>query len=208
MPASTLRAWCVGQNYYIKGAAKRFRPLIRLDGDGRHGLSFLNLVEAHVLAAIRRKHEIPLPKARRAVEYVKNQLGVKRPFADVAFETNGVDLFVVRLGNIINVTREGQTEIEQFIRAHLQRIERDPAGVPIKLFPFTRSQTLDAPSPVEIDPTVAFGRPVVRTTAVPTAVLADRFKAGESIGDLASDLAIAPDVIEDALRCELERVAA
>jgi uncharacterized protein (DUF433 family) len=39
-------------------------------------------------------------------------------------------------------------------------------------------------------------------------VLADRFKAGESIGALAIDLEIAPEVIEDALRCELERAAA
>lgn len=209
MPMSTLRAWCIGQNYVNRsGQTKRFLALIRLDGEAREGLSFLNLVEAHVLAAIRRKHEIPLPKARHAIQFVKSRLTVRRPLVDISFQTNGVDLFVDEIGRIVNVTRDGQTEMGEFLRAHLQRIERDLAGVPIKLFPFTRTQAIDSPAPVEIDPTVAFGRPVVRGRAVPTAVLADRFKAGESIGELASDLEIAPDVVEDALRCELERAAA
>lgn len=209
MPTSTLRAWCLGQNYTDRvGRSKRFQPLIRLDGNGKEGLSFLNLVEAHVLAAIRRKHEIPLPKTRDALTFVKSRLGLRRPLLDISFQTDGLSLIVEELGRLINVTKDGQTEMEDVIRAYLQRIERDPAGVPIKLFPFTRSRTLDAPAPVEIDPTVAFGRPVVRGRAVPTAVLADRFKAGETIRMLASDLEIAPDIIEDALRCELERAAA
>ncbi|MGH8249605.1 MAG: DUF433 domain-containing protein [Steroidobacteraceae bacterium] len=209
MPASTLRAWCLGQDYLDRvGNSRRFQPLIRLDGEPREGLSFLNLVEGHVLAAIRRKYEISLPKARRAVQFVKNWLNVQRPLVDMSFQTNGVDLFVEEIGRLVNVTRDGQTEIGEFLRAHLHRIERDLAGVPIKLYPFTRTQAFNAPTPVEIDPTVAFGRPVVRGRAVPTAVLADRFKAGESINVLASDLEIPPETVEDALRCELERAAA
>jgi hypothetical protein len=54
MPVSTLRAWCIGQDYKVKGSTRRFQPLIVLDGAKSEGLSFLNLVEAHVLAAIRR----------------------------------------------------------------------------------------------------------------------------------------------------------
>jgi hypothetical protein len=45
---------------------RRFRPLIELDGGRNEGLSFLNLVEAHVLAAMRRTRDIPLPKVDRA----------------------------------------------------------------------------------------------------------------------------------------------
>lgn len=209
MPPSTLRAWCLGQTYHdVRGNEKLFRPLIFLDGENREGLSFLNLVEAHVLAAIRRTHEISLPKTRCALEFVRTRLKTDRPLLETEFQTNGVDLFVKELGRILNVTRDGQSEISEFLQAHLKRIERDPKGVPIKLFPFTRTEPTDAPAPVEIDPTVAFGRPVVRGRAVPTAVLADRFKAGESIGTLADDLEIEPETVEDALRCELERAAA
>ena len=38
-------------------------------------LSFINLVEAFVLAGIRRQHEIPLPKVRNAVDYLRRHNG-------------------------------------------------------------------------------------------------------------------------------------
>jgi uncharacterized protein (DUF433 family) len=209
MPITTLRAWCLGQNYYPHGdKPRRFAPVIHLDGGPREGLSFLNLVEAHVLAAIRREHEVPLPKVRQAVSYLGEQLKVERPLADVTFETDGVHLFVRRLNQLLNVTLGGQVTSEELMRAHLKRIERDTAGLPIKLFPFTRAEArLDSPMPVEMDPRISFGRPVVRGRAVPTQVLAERFKAGDSIAFLAEDLEIEREVVEDALRCELERAA-
>jgi DNA-binding transcriptional regulator YiaG len=55
MPTATLRAWCVGQK---QGNKKEFIRLIELDGAPREGLSLLNLVEAHVLASIRRIHNV------------------------------------------------------------------------------------------------------------------------------------------------------
>jgi uncharacterized protein (DUF433 family) len=211
LPVTTLRSWCLGQNYYPHGSEsepRRFAPVIHLDGGPREGLSFLNLVEAHVLAAIRREHEVPLPKVRQAVSYVGEKLHVARPLADVTFETDGVNLFVRRLNELLNVTLGGQVASEELLRAHLRRIERDGVGLPIKLFPFTRAEArVDSPAPVEMDPRIQFGRPVVRGRAVPTQVLAERFKAGDSIALLAEDLEIDSEVVEDALRCELERAA-
>jgi uncharacterized protein (DUF433 family) len=211
LPVSTLRAWCLGQRYEsVRGDDRWFAALIKLDGERREGLSFLNLVEAHVLAAIRRVHGVPMRRVREALDYVTGHSTVERPFADVTFQTNGVDLFIERLGTLVNVSSGGgQVEIEQFLRAHLSRIERDAGGLPIKLFPFVRLQAQkDAPSPVEIDPRIAFGRPVIRGRAMPTAVLADRFKAGDSIHILARDLDLNAELVEDAIRCELERAAA
>ncbi|WP_405226036.1 hypothetical protein [Lentisalinibacter sediminis] len=40
---------------------------------------------------------------------------------------------------------------------------------------------------------------------MPTAILADRFKAGDSLTDLAEDYDTFPQVIEEAIRCELSR---
>ena len=208
MPVTTLRAWCVGQNYYSHGESRRFRPVIVLDGTPREGLSFLNIVEAHVLAAIRRRHEVPLPKVREAVAYVGRELRVKRPLSDVVFQTDGVDLFVRKLNELLNVSQGGQVTSEELLRVHLQRVERDDFGIPVKLYPFTRSEvSRDAPMPVEMDPRIAFGRPVIRGRAVPTAVLAERFKAGDAIPFIAEDLDIDREVVEDAIRCELERAA-
>jgi len=209
LPVSTLRAWCVGQSYSYKGEARQFRAIIRLDGARGEGLSFLNVIEAHVLAAIRRIHGVPLPKVRKALDYVITKLNVERPLADVRFETNGVDLFVRHLGTLLNVSRGGQVEWESILQAHLSRVERDSADVPIKLFPFTRTHaTADAPAPVVMDPRIAFGRPVLKDRGVPTAVLADRFKAGDTLHELAEDYETSTDAIEEAIRCELDRRAA
>lgn len=206
LPVSTLRAWCLGQSYQVRGRQRRFQPLIRLDGLRSEGLSFLNLVEAHVLAALRRRHQVPLPKVRAALDFVSKRLRVDRPLATASFETNGVDLFVNELDRLINVSQDGQVEIASMLRTHLRRVERDTKGLPIKLFPFTRKlPTDDAPAPVVIDPTLAFGRPVLAGTAVPTAILADRFKAGDTLQDLAGDYGTPAQAIEEAIRCELDR---
>lgn len=206
LPTSTLSSWFRGQTYTHDDEIRRFRPVIKLDGKPGEGLSFLNFVEAHVLAAIRRHHRIPLQKVRRALNYVQRQLGIQRPLVDLRFETDGVDLFVHELERLVNVSREGQLEIEPLIRRYLQRIERDPSGAPIKLYPFTRkSVSTEEPAPVEIDPRVAFGRPVLVGRGVPTAVLADRFKAGDSLTDLAEDYGTSAQDIEEAIRCELTR---
>jgi uncharacterized protein (DUF433 family) len=207
MPVSTLRSWCVGQDYKVNGETRRFQPLIELDGDPKEGLSFLNLVEGHVLAAIRRKHDIPLPKVRDALSFIRTKMKSARPLLQRSFQTDGVSLFVEELSSLVNVTSEGQIEMRELLLAHLHRIERDRAGLPIRLFPFTRNGTQEREAPVQIDPTIAFGRPALRGRSVPTAVLADRFKAGEPMSELATDFGVTVEVIEDAIRCELDRAA-
>lgn len=205
VPATTLRAWCVGQPYRYRNETRRFEPLIPLDGPPDEGLSFLNLVAAHILAAMRRVHGVSMPRVRAALAYVGSKLCADRPLLDARFETDGVDLFVEELDRIVNVSREEQLEIASMMRVHLARIERDDRGLPVKLYPFTRSAVAaTSPSPVEIDPRVAFGRPVLRGRAVPTAVLADRFKAGDTLRELADDYEVSPETIEEAIRCELD----
>jgi uncharacterized protein (DUF433 family) len=91
---------------------------------------------------------------------------------------------------------------------YLSRIERNAAGVPVKLYLFTRSRRADEPKVVAIDPYVSFGRPVLVGTGIPTAVIAERYKAGESIQALAEDYERPPCDIEEAIRCELNTQAA
>lgn len=128
--------------------------------------------------------------------------------ADHHFETDGLDLFIQRAGLLINLSQSGQLAIRDVLRAYLRRIERDPAGVPIRLYPFTRKRQLEEPRAVVIDPFVSFGRPVLAGTGITTAVVAERFKAGEAVEDLAQDYGRAVLEIQEGIRCELALEAA
>ena len=88
-------------------------------------------------------------------------------------------------------------------------MERDAKGVPIKLYPFMRSHPLrEQPRSVVIDPRVSFGRPVVAGTGIPTVVLAEQFKAGDPVPELAKEYGASEEAAWDEVRCELDLKAA
>jgi uncharacterized protein (DUF433 family) len=202
---STLRSWVVGRPYSTSSGERYFQPIIPPPDSKRPLLSFTNLVEAHVLAAIRRHHKVTLPNVRSAVDHLRTKYSVDHPLADVRFKTDGVSLFIDLLGQLINVSLRGQMAIREVMEAHLQRVEHDEQGLAARLFPYTRigAPTAEQPRTVVIDSRIAFGRPVLVGTGIPTAVLADRYKAGESMQELADDYDCLRDLIEEAIRCEL-----
>jgi uncharacterized protein (DUF433 family) len=61
---------------------------------------------------------------------------------------------------------------------------------------------------VVIDPYVSFGRPVLTRSGLPTVVIAERYKAGESVDELADDYDRERLEIEEAIPCELQIEAA
>lgn len=201
IPKSTLRAWVLGQR---NRAGRDFRPVIEPADKDTRLLSFFNLIEAHVLDALRRKHEIPLQKVRPALEYLRKLDTDKHPLASNQFATSGLELFVEKYGALVNLSKQGQMEMKEFLIAYLKRVERDSSGLPIRLYPYTRKKALDEPRAIVIDPLIAFGRPIVSGTGVPTAVIADRYKAGESLSDLAADYEVQPWQVEEAIRCEFQ----
>ena len=208
IPVATLRSWVLGRYYPTESGPRFFEPIIDLPDQHRGVLSFINLVEAHVLAAIRRKHRLPLPQVRQALHYVEKQFPSKHPLADQRFETDGLNLFVQKWGQLINISQYGQLAIRRLLEAHLRRIERDRDGLPTRLYPFTRKFEPEEPRVVVIDPFVSFGRPVIVGTGIPTAVVAERYKAGETIDELAQDYGYQRLGIEEAIRCELQVHAA
>ena len=193
IPKSTLRAWLLGQ--------QSFRSVIDIaDRKGRR-LSFINLVEAFVLAGIRREHSIPLPKVRKAVEFLRRKFNSDRPLADELFTTDGVHLFVEKFGALVGATQGGQIQLRDIILDRLKHIRRGPKGVPEKIVLFPGASKRSAS--VVIDPRLSFGRPVLDGPGVRTSILAERFTAGESIDELAREYSAAPEAVQNALRCEL-----
>jgi len=207
MPSVTLRSWVRGRSYLAAGELKRSSILIHLDEPRGEYLSFINLVEAHVLAAMRRRHGVKLPKVRRALDYVREQLKSPRPLVDEIFQTDGLDLFVERYGDMINVSRTGQKAMRELITAYLRRIERDSTGMPVKLYPFTRDSKSslspkDDPRVIVMNPTISFGKPVIVETGIPVSAVYERYIAGDSVAELADDFHLKMSAIEEAIRCE------
>jgi uncharacterized protein (DUF433 family) len=203
IPKATLRSWILGRTYPTERGKRFFRPVIELPDKDQRLLSFVNLVEVHVLDALRRAHGVPLSHVRKSIDYLKNRLGSRHPLAEQKFATDGVDLFIELFGKLVNITREGQLVIKELIEAYLQRVERDSVGTPIRLYPFTRERKPEEPRIIVIDPYLSFGRPVLAGTGIATTIIAQRYKAGESIEELAEDYGRSKSDIEEAIRCEL-----
>ena len=206
MPEETLRSWVAGRLYPVAGQSRRSRPLIHLDDPKKQHLSFLNLVEAHVLAAVRRRYGVKLPKVRNALDYVRRQFRVEHPLINEAFQTDGLDLFVERYGGLINASRDGQHAMKEVIGVYLKRIDWDAKGIPVRLYPFTRDTQAATPSVdprvVVMNPAISFGRPVIDGTGIPVVSIYERYKAGDSVADLAQDFRLEISAIEEAIRCE------
>jgi uncharacterized protein (DUF433 family) len=210
LPSATVLAWCFGHDYrHRDGTRKRFTRVIAPADTRRRLLSFTNLCELHLLAVIRRHHRVRLPQVRTAMRFMEDRLGHEHPLASAAFRTNGIDLFVEHAGELLNVSKAGQQALREDFERSLTGVEYARNGQAMRLFPYTRAArpAEDAPRSVLIDPVRSFGRPVLATVFVRTAVVADRFEAGDTIAEMAGDYGVTPAEIEEALRFEQRRAA-
>lgn len=211
LPVATLRTWVAGRYYSTRTEErKRFEPVIRVPRPGSPWLlSFRNLAEAHVLATLRRHYEIPLSTIRRAVRCMSERFGDHQPLVNPSMKADGVDLFVEKFERLEVVSRNGQLAMKEILQLSLRRLEWGPQGSVLRLFPFTRlgEHETDGPCVVVIDPRVSFGKPVIAGTRIPTRAVYDRWAAGDSVEDLAQDFARPALEIEEAIRCEQQKVA-
>jgi uncharacterized protein (DUF433 family) len=189
----TLRSWSE-----VEG-----RPLVAMaDPESRSPFSFVNLIEAHVLVALRRIHRVRMSQIRSATDWLSREYGTSHPLAEVDLETDGREIFIRDLGMPVSASARGQGTFQQIIDLYLQRIERDESCIPTRFFPFTYDA---CPKTIVMDPAVAFGRPVITGTRVATTMVFDRYSGGESLTDIAADYDLELLAVEEALRCEIER---
>jgi uncharacterized protein (DUF433 family) len=206
IPASTLTSWVAGRKYPVTAGERDFPPLIHRPEPDDPRLSFSNLVEAHVLRALRTKHKVPIKAVRTALDYAQEKSGIDRLLLDDGLRATPGEVFLEQLDDLVNIGRRGQTAMKEILGRFLQRIDRDIQGSPLRLFPFTRPPEQIAsgtiPRLVVIDPVIASGRPITMRRAIRTSTIADRFNAGESILDLVEDCALDAAEVEEAIRYE------
>lgn len=200
VPIKTLEYWAFGRG--------RVAPLISAARKQPRALSFMNLLECHMLASMRSLYDLRLPKIRRAVAHLNKTSRFRHPLIEEPLFTNRIDLLIKEIDEFINLSKGGQLAIPEIVEAHLERVEYDKTLGAFKFYPFVRERSATEPKLIVIDPGLGFGKPVISGTGISTAVIASRFNARESMPDLAKEYGLEEEQIEEAIRWETRAVAA
>jgi uncharacterized protein (DUF433 family) len=195
---ATLHASLAGRPYSTNTGKRQSTRLIQPARTKPPILSFWNLVEAHVLRAVRTEHGVPVAAVRKALRYAEKELGIDRLLLRRDLQTDAGRLFLERYGELIDLSNSGQLAMKKMLEVHLRRVEWDPNSLPIRLFPFLAGSGTDSDRTIAIDPEVAFGRPIIRRAGVSTHAIVQRLDAGERIDEIADDYGLTAADIEQA----------
>lgn len=194
----TLRSWVVGRPYPAGGGTRTFAPLLRPAQNDPLVLSFWDLVEAHVLRALRTDHGVPVKALRDAISYAETTLKIDKLLLRPDLLTGANHVLLKRYGQLIDLSASGQLAMRKVLEAHLRRVEWDSERLPFRLFPFVSADGAVFEKTIAIDPRVAFGRPIVERAGISTDAIARRLDAGETVDALADDYELTTGEIEQA----------
>jgi uncharacterized protein (DUF433 family) len=202
LSSGTLRSWMIGRPYPTTEGPRTFAPLLQPARKSPPTLSFWNLIEAHVLRALRTEHGVPVPAVRKALRYAEKELGIEKLLLRRDLMTDAGRIFLERYGELIDLSNSGQLAMRRVLETHLKRVDWDARSLPARLYPFLSSDAAAEDRPIAIDPTIAFGRPVVKRLGVSTEAIAGRLDAGESVADIAADYDLTESEVEQAVLYE------
>ena len=170
-PVSTVRSWTRGSRYTTTDGKRFWAPIVPAHAPN---LSFQNLVELYVLSSLRRLHAVPLKNVRSAIAYLRDTAGTDHPLAECALLTDRSDLFVEQTGDYLNISRAGQ----------LEQLDRGVDGLRERQrLPDPKNESIVA---AEVDPEIRFGRPRIPGTGIPSAIIYQRRRAGETAEQIAA----------------------
>lgn len=194
---ATLRAWFHGRTYSIASGKKVSPAVIDACHPSGTPLSFMDLVEAHMLLAIRRGYGIPLNRFRHAMDYLREKGGDLMFLAHRDFYHDRQHLYLQLNEHLVSLSERGQHVQRAVIEDGLKQIEYGADGYADRFYPRLGEKFQQN---IVLDPNLAFGRPSLARLGVSAEAVVERFNAGETIDDLAKDYAARREEIEDALR--------
>jgi uncharacterized protein (DUF433 family) len=187
------------RTWFEDGKSRGRGHVLQSDYGSEGIISFLDLIEV-LVAGHMRELGISLIAVRKAHASLRCYLDTRHPFSHQDLLTDGEMLFVY-------LERESQN------RSALIEIVSRQHAIPQVLMPYLRRVDYDTVSrmaglwnigdDVVIDPARALGKPIVRASAMPTAVLAAAYRAnGQDAERVADWYGVAPADVEAAVRFE------
>ncbi len=205
MTPSRVSRWIRGYTYWLKyreTPVRREQPaVVETDlpqvGD-TFALSFLELMELRIVKAFVDRG-VPLQTVRVAAEIAWRQFDTTHPFATRRVFVAGRNIFA-ELGSedVLELTPERHLQIQsgELVKPFLEEIEfEEKTAMAYRWWPLGRGR------PIVLDPGIAFGAPVVESTATRTDVVASLASA-TSTSEAAQAFRLTPMAAEAAVEFE------
>jgi uncharacterized protein (DUF433 family)/transposase-like protein len=208
---STLRSWVHGyERRNGHRAPVKGRAIIDPVGvgRGRPTIAFVGLVEGAVLRAFR-EAGVPLQRIRPALERLKSEIGLEHALATKGVYTDGAEVlydYARETGDPsmsgLVVVRNQQRVFSEILARYLKRISYgdDLWASRLWLPGFEAAKVI-------ADPRRAFGRPIIESGRVRVEDVADRWRAGDPIEDVAQDYGLKAAEVEDVIRATWQTAA-
>lgn len=204
-----LRRWLKGYAYKVHALDERVisAPLwqTELAESELEGISFHDLLEVRFVQAFR-KHGVSLQTIRLASQQAREIFNHPYPFTCKRFQTDGRTIFSAALKEtgemqLLDLVKK-QYAFTKIIEPSLYRgIEFGHDELASQWYPVPRSKA------IVLNPSLAFGKPIVTRGSIRTSILYDAFKVEESKLFVAKLYDVPISAVEAAIRFE-ERLAA
>jgi uncharacterized protein (DUF433 family) len=160
---------------------------------------FVGFAEAFVFAFLRRA-KMKESRIREGVAAVRQERGLEYALASRSLWTDRAELLTGEAGSDLTVARTGQAQFSAFVQDQLIPVvyADDGYAARIRLPQFQATE-------VVVDPTVAFGSPIVEPHEVRVVDLVSRWLAGDTMHDLSLDYGVPLTNVEEVIRAQARK---
>lgn len=205
---SRVRRWLLGYRFPTKSegpgeSAPIFQPELPVI-DGHWAIAFLDLVELLFIKAFR-DEGVSLQTIRKAAGEAARRWGSTHPFCLKRFATDGKSIFATLQDDegddaLLELTRS-QYCFKSFLSPYLKQLDYGKLGDVNRWWPLGKK------GGVCLDPHIAFGRPVMRPSGVPTEAIFQAVQANESEKEVADWMDLPVQAVRAAVKFERSLVA-
>jgi uncharacterized protein (DUF433 family) len=201
VPAQKLRRWAKGYHF---GGGQFSKPLFNLafpELVDRGILTFHDLIELSLVVRFRQEG-VPMRTIRATANRAAERFNTNYPFAAQKFRTDGRDLFAeIELpdqeGTAYEQYPKGQYVFDHVTPPFFRKLDYE-AGMARCYWPLGKNR------PVVLDPARAFGHPIDVKSGVPTEVLTEMYRSGQSVEEVARWFRIDAEAVRAAVDYERE----